>query len=64
MAIRSGQRTQPEVDVNKYLKFIIAALGAAVTVVQTVWPTSHWAVVATTVATAILVYLTPNAPKS
>ena len=44
----------------KYLKFIIATLGAVVTVVQTVWPTSHWAVVVTTVVTAILVYLTPR----
>jgi hypothetical protein len=49
---------------GKYLKFIIAALGAVVTVVQTVWPAAHWSVVVTTVVTAILVYLTPNAPKS
>lgn len=49
---------------QRYLKFIISALGAVVTVVQTVWPTSHWAVVVTTVVTAILVYITPNAPKS
>jgi hypothetical protein len=50
----------PGIDINKYRKSIVAILGAVVTVLQTVWPTSHWSIVATTVATAILVHLIPN----
>jgi hypothetical protein len=49
---------------KEYLKFIVATLGAVATVVQTVWPTSHWAIVVTTIITAALVYLAPNGPKS
>jgi hypothetical protein len=50
-------------DMGKYLKFVIAALGAVVTVTQTVWPTSHWTTVISSTATALLVYLAPNGPK-
>lgn len=49
---------------TKYLKAIISVLGASVTVVTTLWPNSHWATVASTLVTAILVYITPNTPKS
>ncbi len=49
---------------NKYLKAVIAVLGAAVTVGQTVWPANHWQQAVTAGITAILVYLVPNSPKS
>lgn len=53
-----------EVHMNKYLKAVIAVLGAAVTVGQTVWPANHWQQAVTAGITAILVYLVPNSPKS
>jgi hypothetical protein len=49
---------------NRYLKAIVAVIGAGVTVAQTVWPGNHWQVVVTSSITAILVYLVPNTPKS
>ena len=49
---------------NKYLKTIVAVLGAGVTVTQTVWPSNDWSQVVTAGITAVLVYLVPNSPKS
>lgn len=49
---------------NKYLKAIVAVLGAGVTIAQTVWPANHWQEVVTASITAVLVYLVPNSPKS
>jgi hypothetical protein len=53
-----------EIHVNRYLKAIVAVLGAAVTVGQTVWPANHWQQAVTAGITAALVYLVPNSPKS
>ena len=53
-----------EIHVNRYLKAIVAVLGAAVTVGQTVWPGNHWQLAVTSGITALLVYLVPNTPKS
>lgn len=49
---------------NKYLKAVVAVIGAGVTVAQTVWPANHWQEAVTAVITAGLVYLVPNSPKS
>jgi hypothetical protein len=47
---------------GKYAKAVTAVAGAALTVSVAVWGTSnHWVVLATTLATALGVYVVPNA---
>lgn len=45
---------------TKYDKFLLAVLGAVVTVVETQYGTNHWVMTAVAVLTALGVYATPN----
>lgn len=47
-------------NLNPYLKFIVALLGAAVTGASVYYSQAHWFPILTSVVTAILVYVTPN----
>lgn len=50
-------------NINAYLKFIVALLGAAGTALTGIWPTgAHWTATIVAAITAILVYLVPNTP--
>ena len=45
---------------GQYSKLLVAAAGAALTVVQTAYPTAHWTPAVTACLSAVLVYLVPN----
>lgn len=49
---------------NPYLKFVVSLIGVADTSLAAFYGSQHWYVVVTTAATAVMVYLTPNLPKS
>lgn len=47
-----------------YLKAIVAVIGTIATVLQTQFPSDHWSQAVTAGITAVLVYITPNLPKT
>lgn len=48
---------------SKYRKAIVAALGAALTIIPAAFPAASWAAPVIAAASALAVYLTPNAGK-
>jgi len=49
-------------NVGQYSKLLVAAAGAALTIVQTAYPQAQWAPAVTACLSALLVYLVPNTP--
>jgi hypothetical protein len=49
-------------NAGQYSKLLVAAAGAALTIVQTAWPQAHWTPAVTATLSALLVYLVPNSP--
>jgi hypothetical protein len=47
---------------DKYLKFIVAVIGAIEIGLQTQWPNARWSESVTAGITALLVYFVPNNP--
>ena len=50
-------------NINAYLKFIVAALAALAVALQTAYPGYAWSQAIVAGVGAILVYLVPNSPK-
>lgn len=46
-----------------YSKAIVGVISTIATVLQTVWPASHWSAAVTSGIMTALVFLVPNAPK-
>lgn len=50
-------------NVNSYLKFLVASLTAVGVALQTAYPADHWSQAIVAGVGAVLVYLVPNSPK-
>jgi VIT1/CCC1 family predicted Fe2+/Mn2+ transporter len=48
---------------SKYRKAVVAACGAALTIIPAAFGSASWAAPVIAALTALAVYLTPNAPK-
>ena len=49
-------------NLNRYLKTVVAVVGALAVALQTQFPAAHWSTTVTAAVSAILVYITPNTP--